>query len=369
METLKKVFMWIKEQAFLITLVLVGVIFLTCTGNWNIYGDPIVHTAEWCKTLFAVENVQEDYTAVTGNLPESTIQSAVSDADVSGDELLVADVSHGDIFGEDVSVVNGEKEVSNGDAGEPYSAEAEAPAEGETGPGVTMTPPKYAVSQNEMTENKINGVVEQTQDNQPRQIVYKTVEDDYFADALFIGDSRTVGMYEYGGLKDISTFYATTGLTIHKVLDASIVEVEGQFGKITVEEALQQKQFANIYFMLGINEMGTGTVDTFMEKYSEVIARIKELQPDATIYLQGIMQVTTRRSEKGDYIHIEGINARNEEIAKLADNEQVYYLDVNSVLCDEEGGLESSYTSDGVHLKAQYISIWKEFLKEHVVVQ
>lgn len=28
--------------------------------------------------------------------------------------------------------------------------------------------------------------------------MYRTVDDDYFADAVFIGDSRTVGMFEYG---------------------------------------------------------------------------------------------------------------------------------------------------------------------------
>ena len=56
-------------------------------------------------------------------------------------------------------------------------------------------------------------------------------------------------------------------------------------------------------------------------------------------------------------------------IEALADNEKVYYLDVNPLICDETGGMEASYTFDGVHLKAQYISIWKDFLKSHAVEQ
>ncbi len=196
---------------------------------------------------------------------------------------------------------------------------------------------------------------------------YMTADDTYFDDAVFIGDSRTVGLSEYGGL-DNTTFYASTGLTVYKLFDAEIIPVEGSLQKKTIEEALTEKQFSKIYLMIGINEMGTGTVDTFMEKYRTVITHLQELQPDAIIYVQAIMRVTGERSAQGDYISNEGIDARNAEIEKLADNQKVFYLDVNPLICDEDGGLISSYTFDGVHLKAQYVSIWKQFLMEHAVV-
>ena len=116
-----------------------------------------------------------------------------------------------------------------------------------------------------------------------------------------------------------------------------------------------------------LKAMGCNTVETYIAKYKEAVEHLRELQPDAVIYLQGIMKVTTERSEQGDYITNEGIEARNEEIAKLADNDHVFYLDVNPLICDETGGMEPSYTFDGVHLKAQYIPIWKDYLKEHAV--
>ncbi len=202
---------------------------------------------------------------------------------------------------------------------------------------------------------------------EPQEIVYHSVDDSYFDDAVFIGDSRTVGMYEYSGLEETSTFYASTGLTIYKMFDSAIVSVPGQKKKITVEEALSEKQFAKIYLMIGINEMGTGTVESFMKTYGEAVQHLRELQPDAIIYLQAIMKVTTERSEQGDYITNEGIDARNEEIAKLADDKTIFYLDVNPYICDETGGMVASYTYDGVHLKARYIPIWLDFLKEHAI--
>ena len=119
--------------------------------------------------------------------------------------------------------------------------------------------------------------------------------------------------------------------------------------------------------MIGINEMGTGDVDYFMKHYEAAVARIRELQPDAIIYLEGILRVTTERSEQGDYINNQGIDERNRRIAGLADDQTIFYLDVNSVVCDETGGLNPEYTFDGVHLYAQYIHIWKEYLMEHAV--
>ena len=196
---------------------------------------------------------------------------------------------------------------------------------------------------------------------------YTTVEEDYFDDALFIGDSRTVGLMEYAGLEEHASFYASTGLTIYKLFDAEIVPTEDGRENITVEEALRRERFGKIYLMVGINEMGTGTVESFLEEYRKAVEHLHELQPDAIIYVQAILRVSAERSAQGDYIYNQGIDERNEGLSRLADEKTVFYLDVNPLVSDEEGGLIADYTFDGVHLKAKYISIWKEFLMEHAV--
>lgn len=252
--------------------------------------------------------------------------------------------------------------VSGGDAAQILSGNDAA---GDVSDGDGMVQTDVSGEDGSLPEDVSGGDGFEDEEGQPAW-EYVTVDETWFDDALFIGDSRTVGMSEYGSLSN-ATFYASTGLTVYKLFTAEIVPVEGGRQKITIEEALQERQFAKIYLMIGINEMGTGTVETFMEKYTEVVAKLQELQPDAVIYLQAIMRVSCERSAKGDYINNEGIDLRNEEIAKLADNEKIFYLDVNSVICDEEGGLEKSYTFDGVHLMAKYVSIWKQFLMEHAV--
>lgn len=59
-------------------------------------------------------------------------------------------------------------------------------------------------------------------------------------------------------------------------------EVDGE--KTTLEDALSRRQFGKIYFQIGINEMGRGTLDGFMEQYAQSVQKFRELQPDAIIY-------------------------------------------------------------------------------------
>lgn len=189
---------------------------------------------------------------------------------------------------------------------------------------------------------------------------FVTVEEDYFEDAVFIGDSRTVGLQDYGGL-DKTDFFATVGMNVYDLWTDKFCEVNGE--KVTLEEALTAKQYGKIYFQIGINEMGRGTLDGFMEKYAQSVEKIRELQPEAFIFLQGIMKVTTEKSNSDSIFNNQGIQARNERIAELADGITVFYIDVNEVVCDETGGLRADLTFDNLHLYGSKYGIWVDFLK------
>ena len=213
------------------------------------------------------------------------------------------------------------------------------------------------VSGNSLSENDADKVYE-----------FTPVDEDYFADALFIGDSRTVGLSEYcQPLDEKATFYAKVSLTIYAVMDKPFIKKGNS--EISVAQALSENQFGKIYIMLGLNEMGTGTVETFTEKYSEVIGRIRELQPDALIFIQGIMHVTEKKSKSDKYFNNPDINARNEALSALADNQTIFYMDMNEAVDDENGNLLDELTFDDVHLKASSYQRWYEFLLEHGIVK
>ena len=204
-----------------------------------------------------------------------------------------------------------------------------------------------------------------TQVGQPTERQFTQVDMSYLDGALFIGDSRTSTLYEYAGWDD-TEFFVEVGLTIWDVMEEEVAEDSVTGEKISVREALGRKQYDKIYLMLGINELGRGTPDTFSEQYKLVVDEIRALQPEAVIFIQSIMHVTDKKDSEGTYINNPEINARNEKIKTLANREDTFWLDENEVFdLEDTGKLNPDYTNDGVHIKAKYIPIWRDYLLAH----
>lgn len=201
---------------------------------------------------------------------------------------------------------------------------------------------------------------------EPMQYAFTEVPREYFDDALFIGDSRVTGVELYSGWDNL-TYYAEGGMTVYSMFQSKTAQVEGQ--TLTIEEALRKRSFGKIYLEIGINEMGTGTVDSFMEAYEAAVDYLRELQPDAILYVCGIMYVEQSKSESDPIFNNPAIQERNDRIAALADGENIFYLDINEVVTDETGNLNPDYTWDEVHLLGKYDVIWLEYFSSHGIVK
>ncbi len=226
--------------------------------------------------------------------------------------------------------------------------------------------PPFCAKEQETAAKEESPSKPEPDENTGKQFV--TVTEDYFNDAVFIGDSRTVGLFEYGGLENRAVFLSKISLTIYDFDSDAFIRDEASGRYMTVEEALKQRSFGKVYLMLGINELGTGTTETFLDAYRTVVERIRELQPEAVIFVEGIMRVTSAKNVQDPLFNNTNINEKNAAISGLADQEHIFYIDVNDVVCDEEGNLNAEYTSDDVHLKARYYEIWKTFLMEHGII-
>lgn len=192
---------------------------------------------------------------------------------------------------------------------------------------------------------------------------YRKSETDYFDDALFIGDSRVEGLFEYGNINN-ATFFCKEGLNIYDLKDKFL----DRNGKETLTHMLSKNQYGKVYIMIGVNELGRGNAKDFKKKYEEVLTQIRKLQPNTILYVMGMMHVTTKYSDENDVFNNDNINRRNALVASLTDGIQSFYLDMNEVIDDSEGGLISTYSWDGIHIKAEYYSLWVDFLKEHSVL-
>ncbi len=209
---------------------------------------------------------------------------------------------------------------------------------------------------------QITEVQEENKETQENNKVQK-VEKTYFDDALFIGDSRTVGISEYGNINN-ATFFANTGMSVYNVFEKSVSVPK--VGKLKLEQLLKSKKFQKVYVMLGINELGYNTKKT-IENYKKLIEYIRKTQSDAIIYIQGNLHVTAEKSSKDKIINNTNINNFNNEISKLADNKKIFYIDVNEKFDDKNGNLNSEYTKDNVHIYAKYYKEWSNWLSQNAV--
>lgn len=188
------------------------------------------------------------------------------------------------------------------------------------------------------------------------------VEDSYFNDAVFIGDSRTEGLILNTGLSN-ATAYVYKGLMVDTVFTKPVVNKDGQ--KLSVMDALKSTKFSKVYIMLGINETGWAYSQIFQSKYGDIIDHIREINPDAVIYVQGIMPVSNKVSSTHSYITNTKINEYNLLLRELAEEKQVYYIDTENAVASEDGSLPADAAADGIHLVKDYCEKWLDYLKTH----
>ena len=126
------------------------------------------------------------------------------------------------------------------------------------------------------------------------------VEDDWFSDAVFIGDSRTDGLRLYSGIRG-ADFLAYKSLMIFHVVgndqvDQRAVPLNGVGDKKTVLEWLDEKQYAKVYLMFGVNELGYGNDSAFTDAFSRTVDEIRDRQPEAVLYIQSLVPIEPEKA-------------------------------------------------------------------------
>ncbi len=192
------------------------------------------------------------------------------------------------------------------------------------------------------------------------------VDDSYFADAVFVGDSRTVGLHLYSGLR--SNYYAEVGLNL------STVFTKGYVGeaKLTFAQALDANpSVTKVYIAFGINEIsGWPSRQAFFDRYLELITLIKEKLPHAKIAVQAIipMSASTAASERYSAMHInEKVYDYNAQLREICAQEGIYFIDLYEIFADADGALIASDSGDGIHLGVASCKRWAEYLRTHAL--
>lgn len=201
----------------------------------------------------------------------------------------------------------------------------------------------------------------------PREPVTLTESGSWFSDAVFIGDSRVVGLRLYSGITPEAAFLDHTGLTVYEVKEEKRVIRKGD-QKVSVLEALSGGSYGKVYIALGVNELGYFNPVGFAEACGEVVEAVRERQPEARIYIQSLLPVNTAKCKANDipyYITNEGIAGYNEALETYFAGKDVYLLGIPDGLTDETGQVFKEYSADGVHFKKDGYVLWLNYLAAH----
>lgn len=241
-----------------------------------------------------------------------------------------------------------------------FSASSMPPASSTVQPDSSVPSPN--VSGNEPVRSQVD-----TYDFSQPVSEREAVDNSYFQDAAFVGDSRTDGFLIYSGI-GCGENLTSNGLSIFKLAEKKAIKREGV--SYTLLEALGQKQYGKVYFSLGINELGYYDDEGFYRAYCSAIDAIRACQPDAVIYIQGLIPVNEEAVAAAGgpaYLENDHLLVYNDLMKQVAREKRVAFLDLNPEFTDETGQLPADASKDGVHLKSSYCKQWLEYLKTHTV--
>ena len=184
----------------------------------------------------------------------------------------------------------------------------------------------------------------------------KAAEDSFFDSSCMIGNSMVQGFQLWSGLHNIPCM-AETGATVYSAL------------KLIDLRPVRNNRYDNVYIMLGLNEVGLEP-DTFIENYAAIVDYVRAYQPAANIIIISVTPVMRWVDEQPYSSHtMVNINALNRALRFMCEQKECWYLDISSILSDEEGFLSEvyAYKGDGKHMEANGYELWADYMRTHYV--
>ena len=125
-----------------------------------------------------------------------------------------------------------------------------------------------------------------------------------------------------------------------------------------------------VFVMIGINDLTKGTSDQeLLDSHKQIITALKQAHPNSKIVVQSILphganlDAALEKRQQLLEISNERIHTLNQTIETIAKDAGVAYLDLQSLVVDDEGYLRSEFTTDGLHLNRQGYLVWRSAIQ------
>ncbi|MBG9943674.1 lysophospholipase [Brevibacillus formosus] len=167
-----------------------------------------------------------------------------------------------------------------------------------------------------------------------------------FDSSLFVGDSIIGGLTNDDLLLEANVM-GGLGATVQSTLD-------------NVEEIMSRRP-SHVFLSMGQNDLGEPleeATETFIQKYTRLVNRIRELLPEARVYILSITPVDAA-SPFGASMNPQ-IETFNAALQKMAKEKEIDYIDLAPIFQQHK----IQYDEDGSHFKNAFYPILLGYLKE-----
>lgn len=202
------------------------------------------------------------------------------------------------------------------------------------------------------------------------------VDPSYFNDCVFIGDSVSLKLKMYcaaTGALGASQFLAAGSLSsVNALWEVSDSSVHPYYNgvKMKLEDSVPKTGAKKMYIMLGMNEIGSYGIDSAIANITTLIDRIQASAGGIHVYIQSMTPIAKRSTLLNpNGLCPANIQLYNQRLLALCQSRGWSFVDVASVMYDENGYLKESYCSDldsmGIHFTNEGCAAWVEYLYTH----
>ncbi|MCJ8282444.1 MAG: SGNH/GDSL hydrolase family protein, partial [Rivularia sp. ALOHA_DT_140] len=157
----------------------------------------------------------------------------------------------------------------------------------------------------------------------------------------------------------LSLWFPTKGLPNGKLWLNQGISGDTSTGILRRLTAFSSTKPEAIYIMAGINDLRKGTSDkVILNNHRRIIRRLKITHPTSYIIIQSILP--TRRPKISN-IRIRNLNA---QLARIAKQEGVNYVNIHKWFTDFKGDLRQEFTTDGLHLSLNGYEVWQSAIEQ-----
>ncbi|MBR5947409.1 MAG: hypothetical protein IKZ82_02020 [Clostridia bacterium] len=252
----------------------------------------------------------------------------------------------------------------------------------ESAGNVTNAPTRVAATPTPVpTTHEPNGMVSIGTADKPARFTMPTdlygltreMTEAWFADAVFIGDSITIGWKNYNNimLESDPGFFGQTRFLCegcygsnHALEPISATSMHPIYAgeQHYAWDAVRMMGAKKVFILFGMNDLSISGLDGAAAKYEEVIDNIRRTNPGVQLYIISAMYMY--RGSELKVLNNRNLYLYNQRLVELCARKGCEFVNIASHLIDENGFVPDEYSSDKyVHQTYEAYAVWAEVLR------